>query len=72
MQRKAIKRIIALFGGLRATAVALGHANPTTVQGWKERDKIPSHNFDAIIEAAKRVKGVQLTYADFFDGNGAK
>lgn len=65
MQREATLKIINQFGGLRAMAAALGHENPTTVQGWKVRGRIPSQQIPNVIEAAKG-KGIEITHADFF------
>lgn len=40
-------------------AKALGHKNPTTVQGWKNANRIPPWRFHEISEAAK-VIGVSV------------
>ena len=34
-------------------AAALGHKNPSTVQGWKERGVIPVRQIPSVIEAAE-------------------
>lgn len=49
--------------GLRTVARALGHANHTTVQGWHDRDKIPSEHWPDLIQAAER-EGWQLSLRD--------
>lgn len=36
-----VDALVRRFGGLTAMARALGHAHPTTVQGWRERGAIP-------------------------------
>lgn len=57
-------RIISKFGGVGSLARALGHTNPTTVQGWAERGYIPPRQHNAVWEAAK-AKHVSMTLADF-------
>ena len=56
--------IIAKFGGLSAMAAALGHRNPSTVQGWKERGIIPARQQPLVLQAARRL-GIDLSPADF-------
>ncbi len=58
--------IIAKFGGIHSTARALGHKNPTTVQGWKERGVIPARQQAAVLAAAAEL-GIEMGPADFFD-----
>lgn len=58
------QRIIDKFGGLAALARALGHANPTTVQGWKERGVIPPKHHQAVWNAAKSA-GIPIAITDF-------
>lgn len=58
------KRIIDRFGGVYPLARALGHRNPTTVQGWLSRGFIPPRQHDPIWQAAQR-DGVELAPADF-------
>lgn len=48
------ERVIAAFGGLSATARALGHRNVTTVDGWKRSGRIPHWRKLEIAAAAKR------------------
>lgn len=40
-QRDDVEALVRRFGGLSAMARALGHAHPTTVQGWRDRGAIP-------------------------------
>jgi len=56
--------IIGKFGGLTVLSKELGHKNPTTVQGWKERGSIPSRHFPDILAAAKRLN-VEINPEDF-------
>jgi hypothetical protein len=64
----AVSRIIDKFGGLTAMAKALGHRNVSTVQGWKDRQRVPSAQIPAVIEAGKGVEPpIVLTPNDFFD-----
>ncbi len=65
-----ISDIIERLGGLTELAKALGHKNPTTVQGWKVRDTIPIRHIPAVIEAGK-AKGVDLELADFLPAKKA-
>lgn len=44
--------VLKRFGGLTALARALGHRNPTTVQGWKETGAIPPKHWPMIEKAA--------------------
>lgn len=52
--------VIETFGGLSKLAKILGHENPSTVQGWKERGIIPSRQQPVVYEAAQR-EGKPLT-----------
>ena len=52
-------QIINAFGGITACSKALGHRNPTTVQGWKESGRIPPWRNHEIIAAAER-DGIEL------------
>lgn len=61
-----VDRIIAKFGGLSATSRALGHENPSTVQGWKERGVIPARQQSKVLEAARALE-IAMSPADFFD-----
>jgi len=56
--------IIAKFGGVRATAAALGRA-PSTIQGWKDRGSIPDQEKAVVLDAAKRI-GLPVEKADFW------
>lgn len=44
--------VIGKFGGLAATARAIGKP-VTTVQGWSDRKRIPQDHWQALIDAAK-------------------
>lgn len=54
--------VIDAFGGLSATARALGHENVTTVQGWRERGSIPKWRWTEVYSAAAK-EGVELPAA---------
>lgn len=59
------EHVIDKFGGLTSLARALDCA-VSTVQGWKERGKIPQDHWHAIIAAgANRSPSIQLTLDDF-------
>jgi hypothetical protein len=58
------ERIIEKFGGINAMARILGHRNPSTVQGWKERGVIPSKQHQAIWQAA-RGNGIPIDLSEF-------
>lgn len=55
--------IIDKFGGLTKTAIALGFPI-STVQGWKERARIPQDHWPKIIAAAEKA-GFKLGADDF-------
>ena len=57
--------IIELFGGTRSMARILGHRNPTTVQGWKERGTIPTRHHSEILVKGKQ-NGIEIRPKDFF------
>ncbi|WP_430739019.1 carph-isopro domain-containing protein [Sphingomonas paeninsulae] len=40
--------LIASRGGIRPLARALGHKNPSTVQGWWERNSIPEAHLPSV------------------------
>ena len=66
----AAEAIIALFGGVRPMARALGAAtgvsvSASTVQGWGARGRIPAQR-QADVLAAARARGLDLSPADFF------
>jgi hydroxyethylthiazole kinase-like uncharacterized protein yjeF len=68
--------IIALFGGVRPMARALGAAtgktvSASTVQGWGERGRIPAQR-QADVLAAARARGLTLSAADFFAPAGTE
>lgn len=54
-----VETIIEKFGGLSAFSRALGHTNPTTVQGWKKTNRIPSWRIHEVQLAAKK-NGINL------------
>ncbi|GEK69259.1 carph-isopro domain-containing protein [Paracoccus denitrificans] len=56
--------IIEKFGGIRATAAALGRA-PSTVRGWKVRGTIPDAEKPVVLDAALR-RGLPLSRDDFW------
>jgi hypothetical protein len=58
------KKIIDKFGGVYPLSRALGHRNPTTVQGWLSRGYVPPRQHDKIWDAAKAM-GIDLRLADF-------
>ena len=64
------EKIIERFGGIAALARALGHKQPSTVQGWKERGFIPARR-QALVLAAARDQYIELTPADFFASDAA-
>ncbi|MBB3144896.1 hypothetical protein FHS21_001297 [Phyllobacterium trifolii] len=55
--------VIGKFGGLTKTARALG-VPISTVQGWKERGKVPQEHWLPLIEAAGK-NGDALEVTDF-------
>jgi hypothetical protein len=63
---KPADRIIDRFGGLHATAKALGHRHVTTVQGWKERGYIPGKQIPAVLRAARSLN-IKIELQDFDD-----
>ncbi|GFE94907.1 carph-isopro domain-containing protein [Acetobacter persici] len=40
-QQNAVREIVAMFGGLKRTASALGHKNHSTIYGWVRSGRIP-------------------------------
>jgi hypothetical protein len=65
MQTSPAEYVIRKFGGLTGAANAIGKP-VSTVQGWKDRGKIPQEYwYELIGEAAKR--GERLELADFLD-----
>lgn len=47
--------VIQAFGGLSATARALGHHHASTVHGWLRSGRIPRWRTNEIIAAAQRL-----------------
>lgn len=68
---KDVNRIIDIFGGLTATAKAIGVKYPSVVQQWRDRGNIPSRYYTQIIAAAAD-RGVSLTLGDFFTSDAAE
>jgi len=62
--------LIGRFGSIAETARALGHRNPTTVQGWKERGCVPARQFQRLIEAGSSLHPPleQREYFEALDG----
>ena len=58
--------VIGIFGGLSATARAAGVSAASTVQGWKERGRIPQDYWTTLIDAAK-ASGKKVSLADFIN-----
>lgn len=58
-----VHRIIAGFGGVRATAQAVG-CSPSTVQGWKDRGTIPDSKKRDVLAASRRLN-LGFVPADF-------
>jgi hypothetical protein len=58
--------VIGVFGGLTATARAVG-LPVTTVQGWKDRGKIPQDHWNKLISAAKAERDRDLQVSDLFN-----
>ncbi len=58
-------RIIGRFGGIRPMAAKLGVA-VSTIQGWKQRGRIPAERREALLAVARRL-GVPLTPDDFLE-----
>jgi hypothetical protein len=55
------EKVIGTFGGLTATALAIG-VGVTTVQGWRVRKRVPQEHWVKIQEAAKAVgQDISLT-----------
>jgi len=59
------RQIITKFGGIRPLATALGHKNASTVQGWWDRETIPSKRQETLLALAAEL-GIALAPADFF------
>lgn len=57
--------VIAKFGGLTATAKAIGRP-VTTVQGWKDRGQIPQSYWTQLLGVGVD-RGLQLEVSDFLN-----
>lgn len=57
--------VIKSIGGLTKTANAIGRP-VSTVQGWKERGRVPQEHWLTLIGAAK-ANGVTVSFADFLN-----
>ena len=57
-----VDRVVDILGGLTKVGEICG-LKPSTVSGWKARNKIPQEYFDVLIKAAG-LKGIKLGYAD--------
>jgi NAD(P)H-hydrate epimerase len=68
MDRRAIDRVIAVFGTQRDLAGALG-VDQSSVSGWRRRGTIPARRQARILEIAA-ARGLDLGPADFFSGAG--
>ncbi len=49
-----IEQFIKNFGGMSAMARLLGHKNPTTVQGWKQKKRIPEWRMKEVLAVAEK------------------
>ena len=68
-----VEKIIDAFGGISALARAMGHKNPSTVQGWRDRGCVPARQIPSVIAVAERLGAPSpLSPADFFDETGAQ
>lgn len=63
------ERIIGRFGGINALSRALGHRNPTTVQGWKDRGYVPANRQQEVLDLARNL-GIAIAPEDFFRPEG--
>lgn len=61
--------VISKFGGLTGTAKAIGKP-VTTVQGWKERGRVPQEHWQDLIDAAS-IAGHTIEIADFLKSHAA-
>lgn len=60
--------VIGKFGGLTKTARAIG-VPISTVQGWKERGKVPQEHWLPMIDAARDC-GMTIEVTDFLNDHG--
>lgn len=67
-----IRKLAARFGGIAGLARALGHKNASTVQGWVERNRVPTWHVQDIMDAAA-ARGIKVellevvTFRDILD-----
>lgn len=72
VRMSVVDRIIQHFdgptgrGGLAAFSRAMGHENPTTVQGWKERGVVPMRQIPSVIAVCAK-HSLKLKHSEFFD-----
>ncbi|VXD07604.1 hypothetical protein SPHINGOT1_80162 [Sphingomonas sp. T1] len=64
------RSVIASFGGITKMARALRHRNPSTVQGWWERQIIPARRLSSVLAAAERLN-INVGPADLISDLGA-
>ena len=59
----AIRQVIVSLGGISGLARELRHRNPSTVQGWWEREVIPARQQPNVLGVAARLN-VEVDPAD--------
>lgn len=64
-----ISDIIDELGGSREVSRALGHKNPSTVQGWKSRESVPQWQMTHLLDLAES-KGKSITADDLLPTSG--
>ena len=57
--------LIGRFGGVTATARALGIKQPSVVGGWKKRGRIPTHHHPAVLAAGHDLEP-PICHIEFF------
>mgnify|MGYP006921312308 CR=1 FL=1 len=61
-----VKDIVKRFGGLSEMQRALGHSHASRVQGWRDRNCIPSRQIGAVLKAA-RERGIPLEVTELVE-----